>query len=25
MLKQGEMSAIEYATKFNKLSHFAPN
>jgi len=24
-LKQGQMSATEYATKFNKLSRFAPN
>ena len=24
-LKQGEMSVMEYATKFNELSRFAPN
>jgi len=24
-LKQGEMSVIEYAVKFNELSRFAPN
>ena len=24
-LKQGQMSAMEYAAKFNELSHFAPN
>ena len=24
-LKQGEMSVMEYAAKFNELSHFAPN
>jgi len=24
-LKQGEMSMMEYAAKFNKLSRFAPN
>ena len=23
-LNQGEMSAVEYAAKFNELSHFAP-
>ena len=24
-LKQGQMSVVEYATKFNELSRFAPN
>jgi len=24
-LKQGQMSVMEYAAKFNELSHFAPN
>ena len=24
-LKQGQMSVMEYATKFNELSRFAPN